>query len=96
MVMLTARTLLSCPSAYAGSEKEANPTASSVEDATIILDVWDADLLPDDWEIDVGLDPTDPSDAEADIDLGGLPNLPEFILGLDPFNADTNGNGNDD
>jgi hypothetical protein len=53
----------------------------------------DRDLLPDDWEKSVGLDPGNAEDAQEDPDGDGLVNLLEFIQGLDPFNSDTNGNG---
>jgi hypothetical protein len=45
----------------------------------------DDDLLPDDWEIEVGLDPTNPNDSLSDPDGDGWLNLQEFLLNLDPF-----------
>lgn len=45
----------------------------------------DDDLMPDEWEETVGLDPTDPSDALADFDSDGLVNLQEFIYDTNPF-----------
>jgi hypothetical protein len=50
----------------------------------------DDDLLPDDWEMRVGLDPADPADAWFDNDADGLINLQEFILDSDPMNPDAN------
>ena len=34
-----------------------------------------------------------PADGVADADGDGLTNLEEYLLGLDPFDTDTNGNG---
>lgn len=53
----------------------------------------DGDLLPDDWETEVGLDPTDQSDGSMDNDSDMLENHLEFINHTDPFNPDTDGNG---
>jgi len=53
----------------------------------------DNDGLPDGWEQENGLDPMDPSDANADPDGDGLTNLEEFEHGTDPNNADTDGEG---
>lgn len=55
----------------------------------------DRDLLPDRWERAVGLNVGD-IDSFDDSDGDGLINLAEFIHGMDPFNADTNGDGVDD
>ena len=44
----------------------------------------DLDGLPDDYEIDNGFNPTDPSDADADSDGDGISNLDEFLAGSDP------------
>lgn len=53
----------------------------------------DGDGLPDGWELDHGLDPLDPDDAELDGDGDGLSNLEEFDAGTDPWRADTDGDG---
>ena len=53
----------------------------------------DGDGLPDDFEIDNGLDPNNPADALEDRDGDGLATLDEFQRGLDPFNPDTDGDG---
>ena len=45
------------------------------------------------YELDNGLDPTDPSDAAADIDSDGLSNLEEFWLGTAASLTDTDGDG---
>jgi CheY-like chemotaxis protein len=53
---------------------------------------WDADGLPDDWEITHGLNPW-VNDAELDYDGDGLSNFEEYERDLDPFNPDTDGDG---
>ncbi len=62
----------------------------------------DGDGLPDKWEIENGLNPTDPNDAGADSDNDGLTNIEEFELkntygkSTDPNLADTDNDGFDD
>ena len=53
---------------------------------------WDADGMPDDWEIKYGLNPW-VNDADIDSDGDGLTNREEYELGFDPFNPDTDGDG---
>ncbi len=53
---------------------------------------WDADGMPDDWEIAYGLNPWI-NDADIDADGDGLANLAEYELGTDPLNPDTDGDG---
>ena len=53
---------------------------------------WDADGIPDDWEIRYGLNPW-VHDANIDSDGDGLSNREEYELGFDPFNPDTDGDG---
>jgi hypothetical protein len=53
---------------------------------------WDADGMPDDWEMRYGLNPWI-NDADIDSDGDGLTNLEEYERGLDPFNPDTDGDG---
>jgi hypothetical protein len=48
---------------------------------------WDADGMPDDWELDHGLDPT-VNDGHLDYDNDGLTNYEEYERGTDPFNPD--------
>jgi len=53
----------------------------------------DNDGMPDDWEIENGLDPDDPSDAEEDLDDDKLTNIQEFSLGTSPTEKDTDNDG---
>jgi hypothetical protein len=53
---------------------------------------WDADGMPDGWEIIHGLNPW-VNDADLDYDGDGLSNFEEYERGLDPFNPDTDGDG---
>ena len=53
----------------------------------------DNDGMPDAWELENGLDPTNALDAERDPDGDGLTNLEESLGLTDPFNADTDGDG---
>jgi PKD repeat protein len=48
----------------------------------------DGDGMADEWEVDNGLDPTDPSDAGDDPDGDGVTNLDEFLDGTDPNSFD--------
>jgi hypothetical protein len=48
--------------------------------------------MPDDWEIEHGLDPTT-DDGHLDYDNDGLTNYEEYQRGTDPFNPDTDGDG---
>jgi PKD repeat protein len=48
----------------------------------------DGDGMPDDWEIDNGLNPNNPNDAGQDPDQDGATNLEEFGQGTDPFSYD--------
>jgi hypothetical protein len=56
----------------------------------------DGDGLPDAWEVDFGHSPLDSEPEEtllADLDGDGLTLTQEVMLGLDPSNPDTDGNG---
>ncbi len=49
----------------------------------------DGDTIDDKFEVDHGLDPTDPSDGSADEDGDGLTNAQEYSAGLNLFSADS-------
>ncbi len=60
----------------------------------------DDDFLPDAWEIQYGLSPLDNGRTDmarqgerGDYDGDGLTNLEEYLLGTDPANSDTDGDG---
>ncbi len=59
----------------------------------------DGDGMPDDWEIQNGLNPNDPNDASADFDNDGLTNYEEYNVqrtysrSSDPNNIDTDNDG---
>jgi alpha-tubulin suppressor-like RCC1 family protein len=53
----------------------------------------DLDALPDEWEREVGLDPTDPTDTFRDDDNDGLNNFAEFFHLLNPLLRDTDADG---
>lgn len=61
-------------------------TPSSVVDT-------DGDLLPDDWEIENGLNPNDASDAIIDSDIDGLTNAQERYYGTYVHESDTDSDG---
>ncbi len=65
-----------------------------------VLTAYDCSLVDDDhdgmpsyWELQHGLNPHDPSDANKDPDGDGLTNLDEYKHGTDPHNPDTDGGG---
>lgn len=53
----------------------------------------DNDQLPDDYEINHGLNPKNPDDAQGDLDNDGLSNLLEYIFKTNPGKPDTDGDG---
>lgn len=53
----------------------------------------DGDGMPDGFEVQYYLNPSDASDASQDADEDGLTNLQEYDLGTDPNNADSDGDG---
>ena len=56
----------------------------------------DGDGMSDEFEKSNGLNPTDPTDADTDIDGDGLSNLEEIKAGTDVSNPDTDGDGQSD
>ncbi|NJM39072.1 MAG: hypothetical protein HC845_15125 [Akkermansiaceae bacterium] len=63
----------------------------------------DDDYLPDQWESQKGLNPADNGYTDlakqgerGDFDSDGLSNRSEYLLGTDPANADTDGDGETD
>ena len=62
----------------------------------------DGDGIPDRWELQQGMDPNDPSDAELDMDNDLLTNLEEYLVktkwgkSADPLKKDTDGDGASD
>ncbi|MBX3176147.1 MAG: hypothetical protein KF886_02185 [Candidatus Hydrogenedentes bacterium] len=95
-------------SAAAGANPEANEFLLVWEDPTTIprrltalrldggSDDVDGDGLPNEWELQYGLDPASPDGddgAEGDPDGDGLTNAAEYMLGTDPTNPDTDGDG---
>lgn len=75
------------------SEGDAEIAPSRFSSQEAPFEDQDGDLLPDDWEIEVGLDPFDATDAMLDLDGDGLINLLEFANALDPFDPDTHASG---
>ena len=53
----------------------------------------DNDGLPDGWEIEYSLNPTDPWDSSTDPDEDNLINLQEYQHGTNPINPDTDSDG---
>lgn len=53
----------------------------------------DLDGMPDDFEIDNGLNPGDLNDAGGNLDSDGLTNIEEYILGTSVSVSDTDGDG---
>jgi|GEM_PF-6919235 len=56
----------------------------------------DNDGMPDLWETQHNLDPSNPGDAATDNDKDGLTNLEEYKSSTDPNKADTDGDGYSD
>lgn len=56
----------------------------------------DSDGIPDDWEVQFGLDHTNPEDAAEDTDGDGLDNEAEYIAGTDKDLRDSDGDGASD
>jgi hypothetical protein len=72
-----------------------NDGATGIISARVVLSNvdTDGDGIPDDVEIQLGLDPRNAVDAQEDLDRDGLTNLQEYLLGTDIRNPDTDGDG---
>ena len=72
-----------------------NEGATGMTSLRVVLNATDSDHdgIPDDIEIQNGLNPNDPTDALLDADNDGLTNLEEYRLGTNMRNADTDGDG---
>ncbi len=64
---------------------------TATEHGPVCVD-WDGDGMPDDWEIEVGLNP-ETDDGQLDSDDDGTTNLLEYLRGTDPLAADIDGGG---
>lgn len=62
---------------YTFDDNSARILANAIEGSVFFKDS-DSDGIPDRIELEYGLDPEDPSDAEGDLDLDGLTNVEEF------------------
>ena len=82
-------------------EHDSNPTLTDTDGDTLsdgdeinvhgtspILADTDSDEMDDAYEISYGLNPTDPLDADLDLDGDGSSNLAEFYNGTDPTDPD--------
>lgn len=83
----------------AGGTREQVPF-TALRSFTYDIDDVDDDDLPDSWESEYGLDPADNGQhalgiegARGDADGDQLTNREEFLLGTDPLEADTDGDG---
>jgi hypothetical protein len=56
-------------------------------------DDMDGDGIPNEWEVEHGLDPKDPADNETDTDVDDLIAIEEYTRGTDPTAWDTDGDG---
>ncbi|WP_417531853.1 hypothetical protein [Marinobacter lipolyticus] len=72
--------------------RETGVTAPAPDEEVVTpTDDTDGDGIPDAWEVQYGLNPNDPSDAELDPDGDGLSNGDEHLFLTDPTTADTDG-----
>ncbi|MEA3558057.1 MAG: FG-GAP-like repeat-containing protein [Candidatus Thermoplasmatota archaeon] len=73
-------------------ETTVNITVSGIADEND----YDNDGMENQWELDHGFDPYDPTDAEVDTDKDQWSNLREFQNGTDPREPDTDNDGVED
>ena len=53
----------------------------------------DGDGIPNKWERDFGLDPSNGDDADSDADSDGLSNIEEYLNNTNPHSSDTDNDG---
>ncbi len=84
-----------CPGTERGAEVDVDGCSDNQKNETPSPKVEDSDNdgMPDTWEINHGLNPNDPSDANEDPDKDGLTNIEEYRLNTDPHVADSDGDG---
>jgi WD40-like Beta Propeller Repeat len=71
--------------AFSTSQADLVPGDTNDADDVFVLDLdTDHDGMPDDWERQYGLNPTDPADAALDPDGDGKTNLQEYQAGTNP------------
>src|SRR6185295_7521473 len=54
---------------------------------TVVFSDRDHDGMPDQWELDNGLNPDDASDGPLDPDMDGMTNLQEYQAGTNPHDG---------
>jgi hypothetical protein len=64
-----------------------------LDNLRIVPDDADGDGMRDSWELENGLDPTNPADALTDLDGDGLSNSEEFAEGTNPGLSDSDADG---
>ena len=81
---VVAQTKKVCP--HCG-EKLTDPQDAPDYESTVAKLDSDADGMPDRYELKMGFNPGDPSDADQDKDGDGFSNLYEFMVKTDPLNS---------
>jgi hypothetical protein len=68
-------------------------TAGFTSVRVVLTGDTDADGIPDDVELTLGLNPNNAADAAGDLDVDGLSNLNEYLRGTDARSPDSDGDG---